>query len=208
MGPSTDGKRTGIFCIGPATLDVFLPLHIGFMHARDRAKPFLCTEWRTFGAPSCWSMPVVIAFQVPRVRLCGCGPVGDARKWVIKGVPGDLVHFGPIRVLFDIAEYHAWRRLHTLLDLPANHNCLRTGLLFNPSHERVVMCGGKVTQSATDSFFWCRQFNSSPPSCGRVCAISDLRSLPNWTRWKKRHLAVYKVSHLATATWNHLNLNH
>ena len=177
VGPSTDAGRTGIFCIGPASHDVVLPLATLFMHAKDRAKPHLCTEWTTFGTPSCWSMPVVIAFQAPKKVLCGCGKVGEARKWVMKGVPGQVFDFGPIHILFELAEYHAWYRLHKLCELPANQNCLKAGALFSPSHERMVMCGGKTT----DSFFWCRESAGCFASCGRVCAVSEMNSAPNGT---------------------------
>ena len=170
VGPSTDSGRTGIFCIGPDQLDGFLSLPTGFSHARDRAKSYLCTEWKKYHAPSCWSMPAVLAFQVPKSRLDCCGTIGDARKWVIQGMPRKLFDFGPIHVLFDVDEYHAWRRLHRLCDLPWNKECLDNGELCDHSLERLVMCGGKKS----DPFYWCRDTTNCFTSCGRVCAFSDL----------------------------------
>ena len=169
-GPSTDDQKTGVFCVGPDDLDGWITLSEGFLHARDRAKCFLCSEWNAYGAPSCWSMPVVIAFQVPKSSLCTCGGIGDARKWVIQGEPGEILHFGPIHVLFDVDQYHAWHHLHKLCELPWNQKCLANKELFNLRRERILMCGGK----RSDPFFWCRDSNNCYSSCGRVCAFSNI----------------------------------
>ena len=179
-GSATDSKHTGVFFIGPQTTDGILPLPWGFELARARSKNARCTEWERVGAPSAWSMSVVVAWREVRSNVVACGYVDRARKWVIPFPPGTSVPRHGIRLMFDREEFDNWHYLHVLCEQPANFMCAERRCLYDQGGRPLVMCGGK----AEDPFYWARgTFIGS--SCGRVCATEELKT-SGWMHAKSR----------------------
>ena len=160
-GVSTDNGKTGVFFIGPGSVDEKCDVGVNFQLARDRAKCILCTEWNAFGAPSAWSMPVVLMFQHPTSDVTGCGYLNGLtnRKWVIQRPPGTILpQLLSTRLLLDLEEFRAWTLLHN----------------NPPSPSISVMCGGRIFAP----YHWASV--CMPASCGRICKVSEL----NKRGWK------------------------
>ena len=189
-GASTDAGRTGVFCISAACaadMGDTISLSSGFRHARDRAKCRLCEQWQRFKAPSAYSLPVVVHFLWARNEVSACKKVADSRKWVIQRPVGGSLKPGPFRLLFNVEEFHNWRKVHHLCMDPRNADCLETCKLYSdgrilvPAGLPVVMCGGKID----DPFYFSRPGVNMNSSCGKVCTAHDL-ILSGWCHARKR----------------------
>ena len=170
-GTATHLGKTGVFCIASQHLAFDLSLESGFEHARDRCKNWRCTEWQQFRIPSAWSASVVLAFHHDKKDLTACEELADATKYVIRRPPGTFVTTGFFSLLFDRAEFLAWRRLHRICELEFNSNCVVMRTLYGPDRVPIIMCGGKES----DPFHWCRAETTMPSSCGRTCPIPLLQ---------------------------------
>ena len=173
-GKSTDRQRTGVFFIGPKFSYVQIDVADSFQLAHDRAKCRLCTEWRLHGAPSVWSMPVCLMFQHRKDDTCTLQrfEIMNASKQVIRREPGKMVpfQFGRVRLLFDIHEYYAWKRVHQFTTIVEVEN--RPPRLVDRQNFDLVMCGGRLD----DPVYWSRSTNNVGASCGRACRIQDLEA--------------------------------
>ena len=170
-GPSTDGGRTGVFFVGPEYRDDPMgDLGLLFQLARDRAKCYLCTEWRRYGSPSVWSMPVVLMFQYNMWDTTRLHPykMGGAAKYVIQRDPGTALNeVTRFRLLLNLDDYQNWLRVHDHVRQGPSNRPLE---LKDLQGFDIVMCGGRIN----DPIYWSRVDNNCSASCGRFCRVQDL----------------------------------
>ena len=176
LAQSKHKGSTGVFVIGKQKQADY-SLAFNWRSARDRAQCYLCTEWTSHGAPSAWSMPVVIMFphMMAEIKYLKDLSVYPSAKYVINRDVGDYVQLPKdgLRLLVDYDEYWAWRLVHDV------HQCsVPLRILRDHTSEDLLMCGGRID----DPFYWSTA-RKPEASCGRMCRVRDLER-SYWTHAK------------------------